>query len=636
MACGRTIGNPGLRRELRRFGKTAAAFAFLILAFAAPLAAQPAPSAPAQPAPAPLKTTITATVADGYARLVFTAGQYLDASARVAGNVLIISFSRPVDLSVDRIAEQASDYIGAARRDPDGTAVRVALAQTVTVHTMSAGEKFFVDLLPQSWTGLPPGLPQDVVEQLARRARQVEVLEQREKERNEQQKVAPIRVHVATEPTFTRYVFDVSDHIGVSADRDKNRLVLNFGTPLTFDLGEADAALPDGVQEITSELEDDSSLVRFILASKIDVRTFRDEQGYVVDVVSTNASGAPATKPAAGSEAGQSDDAAAKLAAGAAKLRAAVEAPATPKAAQMSPPQGTPVQSLPSVAASAPATPPAPAPQAAAAPAAQPNPAPQAAAASTAQPNPAPQAAAAPATQPNPAPAAAQNLAPTPPPVAAAAPAASPAPAAVTAPVAQPAPTPSSVAQPAPTPSSPPALPPSSPPPPAAQAQPATLDAAATTPAAVQNLAPTPPPVAAAAPAASPAPAAVTAPVAQPAPTSASPLALPPSSPPPPAAQAQPAAPDAAVTTPAPADKTSESAPSHPAAHVHDPNKIAVDLTQQGGMLKVSFPFPSLVAAAVFHRADSLWIVFNSKAEHRPEQARRRAEPHHSRLCGHP
>jgi tetratricopeptide (TPR) repeat protein len=562
MACGRTIGNPGRRRHLRRFGKTAAAFAFLTLVFAAPLAAQPVPAVPAQPAPAPLKTAVTAKVADGYARLVFTASQYLDASARVAGNVLIISFRQPVDLTVDRIAEQASDFIGTARRDPDGTAVRVALAQAVTVHTMSAGEKFFVDLLPQSWTGLPPGLPQDVVDELASRARQVDMLMQREKQRNEQQKVAPIRVHVATEPTFTRYVFDVSDHIGVSADRDKNRLVLNFDTPLTFDLGEADAALPDGVQEITSELEDDSSLVRFILASNIDVRTFRDEQGYVVDVVSTNAAGAaaspngPATKPAAGSEAGQSDDAAAKLASAAAKLRTAVEGPATPKPAQMAPAQSSP----PPVAAAAPPAPPAPAPQVAAAPAAQ----------------------------SNPAPAAAQNPAPSSPPVAAAAPASPPEPAAVTTPTAQPTPVPGAAATPSP------------PPQPVAQAAPSVATPAQTPPPATQATPPAPPsPVAQATP-----------PVPVPAP--------PPSSPPPSAAQTPPATPDAAATTPrpapAPADKTSENVPAHPAAHARDPNKIAVDLTQQGGMLKVSFPFPSLVAAAVFHRADSLWIVFDSKA----------------------
>ncbi|MGA8356261.1 MAG: hypothetical protein WB772_02790, partial [Xanthobacteraceae bacterium] len=107
-----------------------------------------APSAAAPAAPAPVKTTLTVTTNDGYARLVFTAGEYIDGTARQAGNVLIISFKQPLDVAVNRVAEQAPDYIGAARRDPDGTAVRMALAQNVTIHAMSAGEKFFVDLLP--------------------------------------------------------------------------------------------------------------------------------------------------------------------------------------------------------------------------------------------------------------------------------------------------------------------------------------------------------------------------------------------------------------------------------------------------------------------------------------------------------
>ena len=36
---------------------------------------------------------------------------------------------------------------------------------------MMAGERLFVDLLPESWTGEPPGLPREIVEDLARRAR---------------------------------------------------------------------------------------------------------------------------------------------------------------------------------------------------------------------------------------------------------------------------------------------------------------------------------------------------------------------------------------------------------------------------------------------------------------------------------
>ena len=97
-----------------------------------------------------------------------------DAEVRLNNGILVIAFKQPVDVTVDRIAEAASSYVGAARRDPDGAAVRLALTRKVTVNTMAAGEKLFVDLLPEGWTGLPPGLPQEVVEELARRAREAE------------------------------------------------------------------------------------------------------------------------------------------------------------------------------------------------------------------------------------------------------------------------------------------------------------------------------------------------------------------------------------------------------------------------------------------------------------------------------
>jgi tetratricopeptide (TPR) repeat protein len=266
-----------------------------MLALAAPSVAAPPP---------PLKTTVAVTVNDGYARLVFTASQYIEASARVAGNVLIISFKQPIDVSVDRLGGSAPDYIGAARTDPDGMAVRMALAPNVTVNTMAAGEKLFVDLLPASWSGVPPGLPQDVVDDLARRARQAEQLVQHERQMSQAKKLAPIRVHVATQPTFTRFVFDVPNQTSVAANRAKDRLILNFDAPLTFDLADAQASMPAGVQEISSELESDSSLVRFLLGGQVDLRTFRDENGYVVDIVIPDGNPDPASQAPAGAQQG--------------------------------------------------------------------------------------------------------------------------------------------------------------------------------------------------------------------------------------------------------------------------------------------------------------------------------------------
>ena len=254
--------------------------------------------APATSRADPLRAAVTVDVSAGYARLVFALSEDIDASAHAAGNVLIINFAKPVLLSVESLSMQAPNYIGAARRDPDGRAIRLALARKVTVNSMAAGAKFFVDLLPETWSVAPPGLPQEVVEELARRAREAERLARLAQQSEQQKKLVPVRVHVATQPTFTRYVFDIPDQTAVSADRASERLTLTFDAPLTFDLTDVAAALPAAVAAINSEVEQDSALVRFSFLAKVDVRTFQDGKGYVVDVVNADAAAAARDKAA--------------------------------------------------------------------------------------------------------------------------------------------------------------------------------------------------------------------------------------------------------------------------------------------------------------------------------------------------
>ena len=284
MACGHTIHQIYLRLSLfpRRYRRAAVGLALGAIAATASCSAMADP----------IKATLAAKATDGYARLIFTMSEYDDATVRLSDNVLIISFKKPIIVSVDRLAEQASGYIGGARRDPDGSAVRIALAQKVTVNSIPAAEKLFVDLLPDSWTGPPPSLPQDVVEDLARRAREAERLLRHEHMEAQQTKLVPVPVHVAVQPTFTRYVFKVPDQTSVSADRAKDRLTLTFDTPIKFDVGDAEAALPSAVEDIKTEMEEDSTLVRFTFAGKVDVRTFREDNSYVVDVVGSTAKSA--------------------------------------------------------------------------------------------------------------------------------------------------------------------------------------------------------------------------------------------------------------------------------------------------------------------------------------------------------
>ena len=486
MARGRTVGKTGHRfaSYLRRCGLAAAAL-LCFAGFAAPGSADDDP----------VKATLAATVNDGYARLILDMSQYDDASVRVANNVLVITFKRPIDVSVDRLASQIPDYVGAARRDPDGKGIRVALSQQVKVNATPAAEKLFIDLLPASWSGQPPSLPPEVIADLARRAREADRLERKDRQAVAQQRATaePVRVHVATQPTFTRYIFAIPANTSVSSDRVKERLTLTFDAPIKFDLADVVAALPRAIGGIDTELRDDAALVRFNFLANVDVRTFRDDGSYVLDVVGAD------NKP---------DEASASPAVPAMPQQSA--APETTAPATV-PPAAANDAVAPSAEAAAPA---------ASAVTEKPDAAPPATIAAPEQP----------ATPPAPPPAAAQAV---PPPSPADKPAAAPK---VEAQIAAPETPP----QPAPS-----------------------TDAAKAAPA-------TPPP------------------------------ALP-------APQRDAAAvPDKAAANDAP--------PPRPRAAATN-GKVLVELTRQGANLKLSFPFAASTAAAVFNRADTLWIVFDSNAD---------------------
>ncbi len=169
----------------------------------------------ARPAADPIAAEVTASGDGGHGRLVFKLGEDIDSVVKQSGNVLIITFKQPIAVKLDRLATQLPDYIGAARRDPDGKAIRIALAQKATVNSIHAAEQLFVDILPESWSGEPPGLPPEVIADLAKRAHEAERLQRQQQQFAKQRKIAPVRVRIATQPTFTRYVFDVPDQVAV-------------------------------------------------------------------------------------------------------------------------------------------------------------------------------------------------------------------------------------------------------------------------------------------------------------------------------------------------------------------------------------------------------------------------------------
>ncbi len=127
--------------------------------------------------PAPVQvqkrpSAFTISTSGGFARIVIVFPGEAKAEAEIADGVLSIGLPRSISLNVPRLPQHLAGYVLSASRD--GDTLRLTLARKLRVNTMAAGEKLFVDLLPESWIGLPPGLPKEVIADLARKARVAE------------------------------------------------------------------------------------------------------------------------------------------------------------------------------------------------------------------------------------------------------------------------------------------------------------------------------------------------------------------------------------------------------------------------------------------------------------------------------
>src|SRR5262245_31384440 len=256
-----------------------------------------ATSAFAQADPVPGEAVLRAN--PGYARLTIKLAEDVESQVTAAGQIIVIRFKRPVAVAVGRISDAVPDYISSARVDPDGAAIRLSLARRVTINTMTAGERLFVDLLPDSWTGAPPPLPSEVVRELSERARAAERALRQQKADDAARKRPPVRVKTSVQPTFVRFIFEMPDGIGVSSVLNDQKLSLLFNALLTFDLADAKVAAPPNVASINQRIDGDKSVVEAELIGDVDVHSFREEKSYIIDVAFQQAEKTPAAAPKA-------------------------------------------------------------------------------------------------------------------------------------------------------------------------------------------------------------------------------------------------------------------------------------------------------------------------------------------------
>lgn len=231
-----------------------------------------------------VRADISTSTAGGHGRIVITFGDEVKSEVQVANGILVVQFRRPVQVSLDQIEQKLAGYVQSARRDPDGSAVRFSLSRKITVNVMEAGERLYIDLLPDSWTGLPPGLPQEVVDDLARRAREAERRIRAGEIKTPEAPANPVRLRMSAAPAFTRFAFELPELMNVSQERDGQELRIRFESPVRIDLGEVKSKLPDGVVGLDVEFGNAYSTAILVLAPDANSREFRESNAFVVDV----------------------------------------------------------------------------------------------------------------------------------------------------------------------------------------------------------------------------------------------------------------------------------------------------------------------------------------------------------------
>lgn len=219
----------------------------------------------------------------GFGRLALTFDEPVTTRVRVANGVVIVAFSQPVKLDPSRIARELPSYVSVARVDPDGLGLRLALTRPYRANLLEAGDRAFVDLLPENWAGQLPGLPAEVLAELNQRLRLAET-RAREIARAPAPPRKPLGFRAARLPTLDRLIFSAPAETQLTHTLEDGKLVLSFDQALDIVPAQIRSLLPADFTLDKAAAEDGRTQLELTVPKERQLRSFRDDGGWTVDL----------------------------------------------------------------------------------------------------------------------------------------------------------------------------------------------------------------------------------------------------------------------------------------------------------------------------------------------------------------
>jgi hypothetical protein len=218
--------------------------------------------------------SVRTSTSNGFARLHFTLEPAAHAKAALSGSVLTIAFDRKVAIAPASVAQGLGSYISSIREDDDGQTFRIALAQSVRLHTSVSGASIAVDLAPDSFAGTPPDLPPPPP--AARTAVDVAGL-------------PALSIRVGAYSTFSRLVFDWPRNVAYAVFPGAGHLTVRFEAMARPDFAALESVAPPWVKEAGWRIEGRGTVLEFGTDASSGFHDFRDGSKIVLDILAPKA-----------------------------------------------------------------------------------------------------------------------------------------------------------------------------------------------------------------------------------------------------------------------------------------------------------------------------------------------------------
>ncbi len=231
----------------------------------------------------------TAINESGYGRLILDFNARLDLPRYTIGSengVLTIEFNVPMSVQLPDVPSILPGFITIARIDPDRRGIRFGLKGALRINTIEAGEKLFIDILPAGWVGVLPGLPKEVIQDLADRARNSAISAERQRKAKLVAQNRPdVKLSVGRNPTFIRLQFDWSIDTDAKFDLAAPEGTLHFALPVPIDLYPLLANLPAEIVAVRNAVTLDGTDVLLSFAEGVEPRFYENSpKQFIIDI----------------------------------------------------------------------------------------------------------------------------------------------------------------------------------------------------------------------------------------------------------------------------------------------------------------------------------------------------------------